>query len=74
MKRRGYPSDVSDEEWTFVMPYLCLMSLEAPQRSHDLREVFNALRYLVRSGAPWRLLPNDLPPWHIVGNGSSRYF
>lgn len=48
MKRRGYPSDVSDEEWAFVLPYLSLMSQEAPQRGYDLREVFKALRYLVR--------------------------
>jgi len=73
MKRGGYPSDVSDEEWTFVMSYLCLISLEAPQRSYDLREVFNAVRYLVRSGAPWRLLPNDLPPWHIVYQQTQRW-
>ena len=51
MNRKNYPSDVTDEEWHFVMPYLTLMSLDAPQRSHDLREVFNALRWLVRSGA-----------------------
>ena len=63
MNRRGYPSDVSDEDWSFVLPYLTLMTLEAPQRQHDLREVFNALRYLVRSGVPWRYLPGDFPPF-----------
>ncbi len=54
MKREFYPSDVSDEEWQFVLPYLCLLSPEVPQRKHDLRAVFNALRYLVRSGCAWR--------------------
>jgi transposase len=49
--RKPYPSDVSDEEWEFVAPYLTLLPLEAEQRRHDLREVFNALRWLVRSGA-----------------------
>lgn len=57
MKRKGYPCDVSDEEWALVAPYLTLMKDDAPQREHDLREVFNGLRYLLRTGAPWRWLP-----------------
>ena len=62
MDRKAYPSDVSDEEWAFVAPYLTLMSEDAPQRDHSLREVFNGLRYIVRGGIPWRMMPNDLPP------------
>ncbi len=73
MKRKNYPSDVSDEEWDFVMPYLTLMTLDAPQRSHDLREVFNALRWIVRSGAPWRYLPGDFPAWHTVYQQTQRW-
>jgi transposase len=42
------------------------MPVDAEQRRHDLREVFNALRWLVRSGAYWRMLPHDLPPWAAV--------
>ncbi|MDB5076235.1 MAG: transposase family protein, partial [Chloroflexi bacterium] len=53
--RKPYPTDVSDEEWAFVAPYLTLMTPDAPQRAHDLREVFNALRYVVRAGLQWRL-------------------
>jgi transposase len=53
--------DVSDEEWAFVAPYLTLMSEEAPQREHSLREVFNGLRWMVRAGSGWRLMPHDLP-------------
>jgi transposase len=64
--RKPYPSDVSDEEWAFVAPYLVLMREDAPQREYPLREVFNALRYLVRCGGPWRMLPHDLPPWDVV--------
>jgi transposase len=60
--RKPYPTDVSDDEWAFVAPYLSLMTEEAPQRRHDLREVFNALRWIVHTGAPWRSLPGDLPP------------
>jgi transposase len=61
--RKPYPSDVSDEEWAFVAPYLALCRLDAPQRTHDLREVFNALRWMVRTGAQWRYMPNRFPPW-----------
>lgn len=61
MNRKAYPSDVSDEEWSFVAPYLTLMTEEAPQREHDLREVFNGLRWIVRTGAQWRMMPHDLP-------------
>ena len=64
--RKPYPSDVSDEEWAFVAPYLTLMKEDAPQRDHSLREVFNGLRWLVRTGAEWRMLPHDLPPSHTV--------
>lgn len=62
MSRKPYPSDLSQEEWDFVAPYLILMKQDAPQREHSLRKVFNALRWLAREGAPWRMLPNDFPP------------
>ena len=71
--RNPYPTDVSDEEWAFVAPYLILLPLEAEQRRHDLREVFNALRYLVKTGAPWRLLPHDFPPWAVVYQQTQRW-
>lgn len=66
LNRKPYPSDVSDEEWAFVAPYLTLMRENAPQRDHDLREVFNGLRWIVRTGAAWRYMPHDLPPWEAV--------
>jgi transposase len=71
--RKPYPTDVSDEEWAFVAPYLTLMREEAPQRRHDLREVFNALRWIVRAGAPWRLLPTNFPPWEAVYQQTRRW-
>ena len=64
--RKPYPSDVSEQEWAFVAPYLVLMREDAPQRNYPLREIFNAVRYLARCGGPWRMLPNDLPPWDVV--------
>jgi transposase len=73
MTRTGYPSDVSDEEWAFVAPYLTLMREDAPQRAHSLREVFNGLRYIVRTGVQWRYMPNDLPPWHTVYQQTQRW-
>jgi transposase len=73
MARKPYPSDVSDDEWAFVAPYLTLMTEDAPQREHPLREVFNGLRWIVRAGAPWRMLPNDLPPWEAVYQQTQRW-
>ncbi len=71
--RNPYPTDVSDEEWAFVAPYLSLMRSDAPQRVHDPREVVNALRWLVRAGAPWRYLPNDFPRWEAVYQQTHRW-
>jgi transposase len=64
--RSGYPSDVSDDEWAFVAPYLALCREDAPQRDYALRDVFNAVRYVAKTGSQWRFLPNDLPPWEAV--------
>ena len=71
--RKPYPSDVSDEEWAFVVPYLTLLPLDADQRKHDLREVFNALRFIVKTGMQWRMMPNDLPPWPAVYQQTQRW-
>lgn len=73
MNQRAYPSDVTDDEWAFVAPYLTLMKEDAPQREHSLREVFNGLRYVVRTGVQWRYLPNDLPPWHTIYQQTQRW-
>jgi transposase len=71
--RKAYPTDVSDEEWAFVAPYLTLMREDAPQREHCLREVFNGLRYVVKTGCPWRMLPHDLPPWYTIYQQGRRW-
>jgi transposase len=73
MHRRPSPSDVSDEEWEFVAPYLSLLPQTAGQRRHELREVFNAVRYIVRTGAPWRWLPTNFPPWEAVYQQTRRW-
>ena len=52
---------MSDEEWAVVAPYLAVVREDAPQRRHDLRDVFNGLRWLLRTGAEWRMLPHSAP-------------
>src|SRR3954471_15308283 len=71
--RKPYPSDVSNDEWAFVAPYLTLVRGDAPQRKYELREVFNALRWMVRAGAAWRMLPTNLPPWELVYQQTQRW-
>jgi len=73
MTRKPYLSDVSDDEWAFVAPYLTLMKEDAPQREHSLREVFNGLRYVVKTGMQWRMIANDLPPWYTVYQQTQRW-
>lgn len=72
-KPRRYASDVSDGEWGFCAPYLTRMSEQAPPRQHELRATFNALRWLVRAGCPWRMMPHDLPPWAAVQQQTQRW-
>lgn len=71
--RNPYPTDVSDDEWAFVAPYLILLPEDAGQRTYSLREVFNGLRWITRAGAPWRMMPNDLPPWWVVYQQTQRW-
>ena len=74
MRQPGvYPSDVSDEQWAFVASSLCLTKEDAPPPVHSRRAVFNALRYFVRAGCPWRWMPDDLPPWQIVHQQAARW-
>lgn len=73
MARKPYTSDVTDDEWMFIAPYLTLMTEDAPQREHTLREVFNGLRYISHGGLQWRLMPHDLPPWHAVYQQTQRW-
>jgi len=72
--RKPYPSDVTDAEWDFLRPYVTLRKEEAPQRTADLREVFNALRYVGKTGCQWRMLPNAFPDGTIVYQQARRWF
>jgi putative transposase len=61
--RKRYPTDLSDAEWAYLEPYLPAPKSTGRPRVYPLREILNAIFYVVRSGCSWRLLPNDFPPW-----------
>jgi len=63
--RPGYPSDLTDAEWAILEPLLPQHRLKRPD-IHSKREIFNALRYVARTGCAWRYLPHDFPPWKTV--------
>ena len=65
-RRQGYPTDVKDDEWRLIEPLLPGTARTGRPRRTDLRAVINALRYMVRAGCEWRMLPNDFPPWETV--------
>jgi len=71
--RKSYPSDLSDAEWEFLLPYLTLMREDAPQREYPLRELFDAVRYVVKTSCQWRFLPHDFPPWTAVYQQARRW-
>ena len=56
-----------------MVPYLCLLPEDSGQRVYNLRDVFDGLRWIVRSGSPWRYLPKDFPPWEMVYQQSRRW-
>lgn len=64
--RRAYQSDLSDGEWEVLKPHLPVPQAPGRPRVHPLREVLDAVFYVVRSGCAWRLLPHDFPPWKTV--------
>jgi len=66
MGRTAYPSDLSDAQWKLLEPWIPPAKPGGRPRSTDLREVFNGILYIVRSGCAWRHLPHDLPPWSTV--------
>ena len=64
--RRAYQTDLSDAEWSYVEPHLPTPKASERPRVHTLREILNAVFYVVRSGCAWRLLLHDFPPWKTV--------
>ena len=66
MTREVYPTDLTDAEWNYLVPHLPAPKEVGRPRRHTVREILNAIFYLLRSGCAWRLLPHDLPPWKAV--------
>jgi putative transposase len=66
MNRKAYPSDLSDTEWLILAPLVPPVKIGGRQRVVNIREILNAIFYILRSGCAWRMLPHDLPPWQTV--------
>ena len=66
MERAVYPSDISDREWQFLEPLLPPPKPGGRPITYPRREIINAIRYVLRTGCSWRMLPHDLPPWRTV--------
>lgn len=66
MNRKSYPSDLSDLEWSIVKPLLPPVKNRGRKRETDLREIINAILYLLNEGCKWRSLPHDFPHWSTV--------
>jgi putative transposase len=66
LPRKPYETDLTDAEWILVLSLLPPASKRGRPRKIDMREVVNAMRYLLKSGCTWRLLPNDFPAWEQV--------
>jgi transposase len=64
--RRAYPTDLTDEQWALVEPWLTERAWTGRPRTLDLREVVNAVLYLLRTGCQWRYLPHEFPHWCSV--------
>jgi putative transposase len=66
MWRKAYATDLSDAEWECLAPHVPTPKSGGRPPKHTRREIIDALFYIIRSGEPWRLMPNDLPPWQTV--------
>ena len=64
--RKSYPTDLSDQEWACLKTHLPASKPLGRLRTHTLRDIFDGIFYILRSGCPWRLLPHDFPPWSTV--------
>ena len=61
-----YQTDLTDAEWRVIAPHLPKPSATGRPREWPMREIINGIFYVMRAGCPWRLLPNDLPPWGTI--------
>jgi len=73
MDNKNYPSDLTNEQWKLIEPLLPPAKFGGRPRNTDLRQVINAILYLVRTGCSWRMLPHDFPPWPTVHDYYRKY-
>ena len=64
--RKTYPTDLSDAEWSRLQSCLPTPKAQGRPRTHSLRDILDAIFYVLKSGCQWRLLPHDFPPWSTV--------
>jgi putative transposase len=64
--RKAYQTDLSDAEWSCLEPHLPTPKASGRPRIYVLREILDAVFYVLKSGCAWRLLPHDFPPWKTV--------
>ena len=69
--RKRYPTDLSDAEWECIEPHLPTPKADGRPRIHPLREILDAIFYIVKSGCAWRLLPHEFPPWKTIHHYAS---
>jgi transposase len=63
---KRYQTDLTDAEWRVIAPHLPKPCATGRPREWPMREILNGIFYVMRAGCPWRLLPNDLPPWETI--------
>jgi transposase len=66
MREKRYPSDLSDREWELLQPLIPAVRPGGRPARYRRREIVNGILYILRSGAAWRMMPKDLPPWDLV--------
>lgn len=66
MRRRPYPTDITDKQWRVLAPLIPTSIAGGRPRTVNIREIINAIFYILSSGGAWRLMPHDLPPWPTV--------
>jgi putative transposase len=64
--KKSYCTDLSDSEWTYLRSCLPELPKTVRTRTHSLRDIFDAIFYVLKTGCHWRLLPHDFPPWQTV--------
>ncbi len=65
-ERQSYPSDLTDEEWKIIAPFVPRVKPGGRRAEHARREIVNAIFYVLRSGCQWPMMPHDLPPWKTI--------